>query len=198
MAGNRSTIAQLVAIFALPGLVAVRHGRLVNDQTKPAAGYTDPVYTLAEASRLTGLSVDALRQRIKRGRLQTVPGNDGLVRVRLTMAELEATRPVETRQPDQPEAGQADDKDQTIKALQDDATSLREALSRERERADQAEERATTATALAEDRAAQLRQIEGTLRTTSEKLARAEGVLEGLRMAAEATWWRRLRGIFRS
>jgi hypothetical protein len=41
------------------------------------------LYSLNEAAELTGLSVDALRQRIKRRKIHAVRGNDGLVRVRL-------------------------------------------------------------------------------------------------------------------
>ncbi len=36
------------------------------------------LYTLNEASDITGLSVDALRQRIKRHKLRGIRGNDGL------------------------------------------------------------------------------------------------------------------------
>jgi hypothetical protein len=39
------------------------------------------LFQLTEAVERTGLTVDALRKRVKRGRLQTVKGNDGLVRV---------------------------------------------------------------------------------------------------------------------
>ncbi len=35
------------------------------------------LYTLAEASQLTGLSTEALRLRIKRGKLAAEKGNDG-------------------------------------------------------------------------------------------------------------------------
>lgn len=161
-------------------------------------GYTDPLYTLAEASRLTGLSIDALRQRVKRNKLEAVRGNDGLVRVRLTTADREALRLAGTRQPDQPVAGQPDPKDQTIKVLQDNATSLQEALGRERARADQERDRANAATALAGQRADDLRQL-------GEKLARAEGMAEGLRTAIEAhssrgpaAWLRSVRAAFRS
>lgn len=166
-----------------------------------SAGYTDPLYTLAEASALTGLTVDALRQRIKRKRLESVRGNDGLVRVRLTTADLDAIRLSETRQIDQPSPSRSSDIDQTISALQGEVTSLREALThertrvdQERERADREAERANAATTLADQRAEALRQM-------GEKLARAEGVAEGLKMALEAkptrglgAWWRMLLG----
>lgn len=50
------------------------------------------LYSLAEAARLTGLSVEALRLRIKRGKLASELGNDGRPRVLLTSAELEVLR----------------------------------------------------------------------------------------------------------
>ncbi len=53
---------------------------------------TDRLYDLPEAARLTGLTVDALRKRASRSRLEQVKGNDGTVRVRLTTADLEAVR----------------------------------------------------------------------------------------------------------
>ena len=53
---------------------------------------SDPssLYLLTEAAERTGLTVDAMRKRIRRGKLDTVKGNDGLVRVRLTSADMEA------------------------------------------------------------------------------------------------------------
>src|SRR3954451_4305071 len=45
------------------------------------------LYTLAKASELTGLSTEALRLRIKRGKLASERGNDGQPRVRITEAE---------------------------------------------------------------------------------------------------------------
>ena len=46
-------------------------------------------YSLAEAARLTGLSTEALRLRIRRGKLAAEKGNDGL-RVILTSADIES------------------------------------------------------------------------------------------------------------
>lgn len=45
---------------------------------------------MPEAAKLTGLTVDALRKRASRGKLEQVKGNDGTVRVRLTTADLAA------------------------------------------------------------------------------------------------------------
>ena len=58
--------------------------------TDQSTGPSDErLLTLAEAAALTGLSVEALRQRAKRRRLRTVKGNDGLVRVRLSLKEID-------------------------------------------------------------------------------------------------------------
>ncbi len=48
------------------------------------------LYLLTEAAQLTGATVEALRQRIKRRKLQGVRGNDGRLRVRLTSSEITA------------------------------------------------------------------------------------------------------------
>ncbi len=46
------------------------------------------LYLLTEAAELTGATVEALRQRIKRRKLQGVRGNDGRLRVRLSSADI--------------------------------------------------------------------------------------------------------------
>ncbi len=46
------------------------------------------LYLLTEAAELTGITVEALRQRIKRRKFQGVRGNDGRLRVRLSSAEI--------------------------------------------------------------------------------------------------------------
>ncbi len=50
------------------------------------------LYLLTEAAELTGATVEALRQRIKRRKLQGVRGNDGRLRVRLSPSEIAALR----------------------------------------------------------------------------------------------------------
>jgi len=56
------------------------------------AGNIGQLYTLAEAASLTGMSVDVLRHRVKRRKLQSVRGNDGMTRVRLDNASIQASR----------------------------------------------------------------------------------------------------------
>ena len=96
------------------------------------------LFLLIEAAERTGLTVDALRKRIRRGKLEMVKGNDGLVRVRLTSAEMDALR-LTDGQTGQPLASQPDERDRTISALEAESATLRDGLDRERERADRAE-----------------------------------------------------------
>ncbi len=93
------------------------------------------LYTLAEASQLTGLSTEALRLRIKRGKLAAERGNDGHPRVRLTSADLEDIR----RQVDQQKPTlirQDADRANAIRVLETAVEALREQAGRDRERAE--------------------------------------------------------------
>src|SRR5215211_6963763 len=103
---------------------------------------SDPssLYLLTEAAERTGLTVDALRKRIAKGKLERVKGNDGLVRVRLTTADMEALRLAEGQARPSPsdEAGRA------IKALEGEAAALRERADWAEQRAERAEGEAAT------------------------------------------------------
>jgi len=155
-------------------------------------GNIGQLYTLAEAASLTGMSVDALRHRVKRRKLQSVRGNDGMTRVRLDNAAIQASR-----------ASQAGDDaasvlhsrlpghDQTLDALASHVASLRERLAM----AD------TTATEL-RDRISRIEQERDVLRQDREdarvRAATAEGEARALREAlAEARQpaWRRWLGL---
>ena len=154
------------------------------------------LYLLTEAAERTGLTVEALRQRIKRGRLDAVKGNDGMLRVRLTTADLEAIRdrpttgyvlPTETGQP-------ADDR--LIKALQD-VTEARGEARALRERAETAEQRAERAEAEAAVERARALQAEREREEARVRAAAAEGEAKGLRDAlaeARRPFWRRWLG----
>src|SRR3954452_8409685 len=150
----------------------------------------DQLYTLTEASRLTGRSVDALRQRAKRGRLEMVKGNDGLVRVRLTSADMTELRLDGAGDTDQSAASQDLDDNQTIKGLERELASQGEALSRERDRADRSEKEAAGLRELLEKRAEAL----------TEALVRAAGAEGEARILKEALedarrpFWRRWLG----
>jgi chromosome segregation ATPase len=144
------------------------------------------LFPLTEAAERTGLSVDALRKRIRRGRLETVKGNDGLVRVRLTAADMDGLRLGEG----QPTASHTDETGWTIKALQAEVAGLRE-------RADKAEAqvgRVKVALAAERDRATLAERERENARIAA---ATAEGEVRGLREAlaeARRPWWRRLVG----
>jgi cell division protein FtsB len=86
---------------------------------------TDKLFLLTEAAEVTGVTVEALRQRIKRRKLHAVKGNDGLLRVRLTQADIEA---IVTGRP----TGQPVEDSGVIKALEAHVQTLREQLDRQR------------------------------------------------------------------
>ncbi len=148
------------------------------------------LYTLAEASQLTGLSTEALRLRIKRGKLAAERGNDGHPRVRLTSADLEDFR----RQLDQQKSTltrQSADITNTIKTLETAVGALREQSSRERAalEAEVAAQRERAERAEAERDAARAER-----EAAKVAAAAAEGEAKGLREAlaeARRPFWRR-------
>jgi hypothetical protein len=98
--------------------------------------------TLSEAADQTGLTVDALRKRIKRGRLRSFRGNDGLVRVRLSDADMEELK---ADGPSSRPVSQLDEETPVVRALAAHNETLREQLTKAEQRADRAEERAEKA-----------------------------------------------------
>src|SRR4051794_29852890 len=90
---------------------------------------SDKLYLLTEAAEAASTTVETIRQRIKRGKIQAIKGNDGRVRVRLTDADIEALktgRPV-----DQP-TGQPVENTNVINALEAHVQTLREQIERMR------------------------------------------------------------------
>ena len=137
--------------------------------------------TYEEAGHVLGIGPDSVARRARRLRWPRLPGNDGRARVAVPADVLPASGPAAA--PDQGADDTADnspddsgdrggrvrpDESRTIKALEGEATALREALARERERADRAE---TAADAVPEMR---------------ERAARAEGESGVLREQAAA------------
>jgi hypothetical protein len=98
--------------------------------------------TLNEAADQTGLTVDALRKRIKRGRLRSFRGNDGLVRVRLSEDEMEELR---TDRPSSRPASPLEEESAVVRALEAHNATLLEQLIKAEQRAGRAEERAEKA-----------------------------------------------------
>lgn len=166
---------------------------------------SDQLHTLTEAARLTGLTVDALRQRAKRGKLESVKGNDGLLRVRLPLTDQTDHLISQQAAPDQSLTDQrlinADDVDPAV-LLEREAGELRAALARERDRADRAEAGEEMARTLAERRGDELAQQGRELTAALVRVAAAEGEVKaitaeakGLREALEEArrpFWRRL------
>lgn len=159
------------------------------------------LYTLAEAARLTGLTVDALRKRIVRRRLASVRSNDGMIRVRLDAAAMATLK--DGRDLDIPHSrlsgpteeqtslrSRADQAEGAVAGLREALAAAREAHARERERADQAETRASAAAGLAERRGEELT-------AALVRAAGAEGEIKALREAladARQPFWRRWLG----
>jgi chromosome segregation ATPase len=165
------------------------------------------LYTLAEASEITGLSTEALRLRIKRGKLSAERGNDGQPRVRITDAEREdfarllARRKSTLTRHAPTSTRQGADNDNGISMLGGVVDALRERAewaegetAAERARADRAEAEAATERA----RAAQAEREREAARIAA---AAAEGEAKGLQVAvaelrealaeARRPFWRR-------
>src|SRR5215217_8119182 len=98
------------------------------------------LYTLNEASEVTGLTVDALRQRIKRGKLRGIRGNDGLVRIRLDPVEVEALAssrlPI---RPDEQATSHLAGESSAIRGLQGEAAAHRELVQTLRDQLERAQ-----------------------------------------------------------
>ena len=163
----------------------------MSDLPTTATGQTPTVsgglYDLPEAARLTGLTVDALRKRASRGKLEQVKGNDGTVRVRLTTADLAAIgRETSSHGPDMSGHSLAVDVELHERAAkaEGEVAALRAAVARAQQQAD-------AATAMAE---ARREELTGAL----VRAATAEGEARALREAlAEARRppWRRWLGL---
>ena len=169
---------------------------------------SNQLYTLTEAARLTGLTVDALRQRAKRGRLESVKGNDGLLRVRLLLTNQTDRLASQQAAPDQSTIDQRlinpDVVDLAV-LLEREAGELRVALARERDRADRAEAGEEVARTLAERRNDELAQQGRELTAALVRVAAAEGETKAIKAEAKGLhealdkarrpFWRRLFGI---
>jgi chromosome segregation ATPase len=173
---------------------------------------SDKLYLLTEAAEAASTTVETIRQRIKRGKIQAIKGNDGRVRVHLTEAEIEALRtgrPVD--QPTGQSTSQPVENTSAINALEAHVQTLREQI--ERMRTDHAAEvqrlrddrAAADARADAErdrltaDHAAAVSKLEQQLRAAVDRAgkadARVDDVLAEVRALREALakpWWRKL------
>lgn len=168
---------------------------------------TDRLLTLAEAATLAGCSNEALRQRIRRGKLHAVKGNDGRLRVRLTDADIEALRAGRPflRPADQPTERPTEQPAEhiaVVKVLEDHVQTLRERaeqdrVERERLLIEFGEERRRGQDLVAQlaDRDRQLGQMQADYRAEVEQLrADHQAELERLQQVIDrltAPWWRR-------
>ena len=170
----------------------------MSDQTPPVTGQSVAVtvglHDLPEAARLTGLTVDALRKRASRGKIEQVKGNDGTVRVRLTTADLaDIIRGASSRGPDV--SGHPDNPSGPLPSVdvelheraaraEGEVSTLRDTLAR-------VQRQAEAALAVAETKREELT-------AALVKAARAEGEVEALREAlaeARRPVWRRWLGL---
>ena len=143
------------------------------------------LYLLTEAAERTGLTVEAIRQRIKRGKLEAIKGNDGMLRVRLTTTDLEAVKDRSTTgHAFVALTGQPVDYDLFSKALRDAAETRGEAAAL-RERAETAEFRADCAQAEATAERVRAVQAEREREEARVRAATAEGEGKALRERAE-------------
>jgi hypothetical protein len=154
--------------------------------------------TYEEAGQLLGVDPDSISRRARRAGWSRQPGNDGRTRVAVPLDVLPAS-PADVRpksapdvEADSPAESRADkggqasgDESRTIKALEDKLVTVREALARERERADAAQ---ATADRRAEDLIEARDRLESTLgifraaeAEQRERLGRAEGAEAVLR-----------------
>jgi hypothetical protein len=168
------------------------------------------LFLLTEAAERTGLTVDALRKRIRRGKLEVVKGNDGLVRVRLTSADLEALRLGDGRT-GWPEPSASEENTQAMAALEaerdaarlaaataeGEAKALRDALGREQQRADKAEGESATLREQVESARARAGEAERGREDARVKAAASEAEAKALREALalmQRPFWRRWLG----
>ncbi len=123
-------------------------------------------------------------------------GNDGLVRVRLTTADMEALRLAEG-QTGQLKPSRPDESGRTIKALEAEAAALREQVARAEGESATLRERMESAEARA-GRAEAERDVARAEREAAKvAAAAAEGEAKGLRLALEEArrpFWRRWLG----
>jgi FtsZ-binding cell division protein ZapB len=159
----------------------------------------DKLYLLTEAAELTGATVETIRQRIKRRKLQAVKGNDGRVRVRLTDADIATLK---TSQPTSQLTGQPVEDSSAIKALEAHVQTLREQL--EQQRADHQTERQALrdennrlrdGLSVERDHARDLAgRLDTAHRAHGDEAARLRQEIAALRTELARPWWRRLIG----
>ena len=134
----------------------------------------------AEAARALGVNPESVARRMRRGNWARSKGNDGKPRVAVPVSALPVPVIVPVNVLDAvPDSA---DESRTIKALEGEAAALREALGRERERADKAE----AAAAVVPDLRERLGRAEGESGTLREQARAERDRAEAERERAEA------------
>jgi len=144
--------------------------------------------TLTEAAARTGYSRAALKQRVQRGRLPAIKGNDGVLRVRV--ADLDCLPPMSPQSPDDTETEALQHPAlflSVLDRLRDDAVSSGMILEQARKEAEEARGHV----ARLEERLTAAGQREGELRA---RLDRAEATIAELQRPWLARLWRGLAG----
>jgi hypothetical protein len=145
-------------------------------------------YTYDQAAAALGIHPEAVRARLRRNALRRgPPGNDGRPTVLLSPADIATVRAAIRSQPakagpgtDPDAAGRPDERDRTIKALEDAAAALRETLERERKASDQ----------LQVDAARERDRAEGALIRAAAAEAEGKALREALEEARRPFWRR--------
>ncbi|RYI32890.1 MAG: hypothetical protein EON48_03950 [Acetobacteraceae bacterium] len=159
-------------------------------------------YTYDQAAAVLGIQAEAVRARLRRGALRRGPRtNDSRPTVLLSQADITTIRSSIRTQPAEPGPaaspdgdGRPDERERTIEVLQGEAAALREALARERGRADQAavtEAAARSELATERTRAAV---AEAKLEAAEAALARERDRADRAEAEARRPWWKRLIG----
>lgn len=159
-------------------------------------------YTYDQAAAVLSIQAEAVRARLRRGALRRGPKtNDGRPTVLLSTADIATIRAGVRMQPVEPGPvtepagnGRPDERERTIEALKGEATVLREALDRERGRADQAA--VTEAAARSELAAERTRAAvaEAKLAAADAALARERDRADKAEAETRRPWWKRLIG----
>ncbi len=156
--------------------------------------------TVAEAARILGLTVEAVRGRIKRGKLDSVK-EEGTVYVLLREAEA-SDRPRPASDQARPVNDRLDDQAQLVEALREQVTYMREQLAEEREARRRADAILAQLSQANSEQARTIRAIEAPGNPASLGSEPRESPTgdaeepEGAQEAAERrSWWRRWLGF---
>jgi chromosome segregation ATPase len=148
------------------------------------------LYTLTDAAALTGLTVEAIRLRIKRGKLASERGNDGRPRVRLTTADLEAFRQPKPTVGEQ--KAELTEQEPTDRGQTETVLAFLDLVDRTLARVDAAQAAAAEARARAAVAEGQVAELREALARSEARVTATEQEVSRLRARS---WWARLRNL---